>query len=94
MNLDLVGKDTSLELTQNNRQKSTSTAQKRRNPLEVLLDNPRSFRAAINCCCWQCQGGGIDPGVIRRIRECEMDGKKSTLCGLWFRRPYQQPAGK
>lgn len=57
----------------------------KKTPVEKLQKNPRSLRLAINAMCWECQGGGGDPKVNHRIKNCEV-GK---ICPLYFVRPYQ-----
>ena len=55
-----------------------------RTPFEVLKDNPKSMRAAINAMCWDCQGRDSDPSVRWRIGNCVC-----TDCPLWTFRPHQ-----
>lgn len=57
----------------------------RLSPLERAERNPASLRLAINAHCYECQGGGGDPGVVQRIRECA-----SARCTLHAVRPYQR----
>lgn len=57
-------------------------------PPEKAARDPTSRRLAINAYCWTCQGGGGDPGVLTRIRECP-----SKRCPLYAVRPYRPKAG-
>lgn len=53
------------------------------------LAKPKSRKEAIRQKCLECQGYGIDPGGIQRVRECtSMD-----TCPLWHLRPYQDAQG-
>lgn len=47
---------------------------KRTNPIEKHLAEPTKLRLAINAKCYDCMGRDSDPGVVRRIRECEVLG--------------------
>jgi len=42
------------------------------NPIEKANKYPNSLRAAINGKCFDCQGRNDDPGVVKRIRTCEI----------------------
>lgn len=57
------------------------------NPIERAHAHPSSLRAAINGKCFDCQGGGADPGTKVRIGQC---GQRK--CCLWLVRPYQHRA--
>jgi hypothetical protein len=57
----------------------------RLNPIERAAKNPTSLRAAINAKCFDCQGRDADPGVVNRIRTCEI-----PACSLYLVRPYQK----
>jgi len=54
-------------------------------PTEKLKINPSSLRLAINAMCYDCQGKNHDPGVIGRIRYCEISN-----CPLFNVRPYRE----
>lgn len=56
----------------------------RLDPIEKARRNPKSRKLAIAAKCWDCQGGGIDPGGVQRIREC-----LSPTCPLYPVRPYK-----
>jgi hypothetical protein len=56
----------------------------RRNPLEKVRANPKSLRLSVNAKCYECMGGGSDPGVVDRIAQCDTEG-----CPLHGVRPYQ-----
>ena len=56
----------------------------RLNPIEKARRNPNSLRLAVNAKCWECMGGGLDPGTVRLIRECA-----APDCPLWPVRPYR-----
>jgi len=56
-----------------------------RNPIEKSRDNPKSLRLAINGKCFDCQGGGRDPGTKEAIRDCF-----DKECCLYEVRPYQK----
>ena len=59
----------------------------RLDPVEKARRNPTSRRLAIAAKCYDCSGGGIDPGVIGRIRDCAV-----PKCPLFPLRPYQTEA--
>lgn len=54
-------------------------------PLERSRRKPNSLRAAVTAKCWECMGGGEDPGTRRLITECA-----SSSCPLHSVRPYQR----
>jgi hypothetical protein len=56
----------------------------RRTPLEKVRTNPKSLRLSVNAKCYECMGGGSDPGVVDRIAQCDTEG-----CPLHGVRPYQ-----
>jgi hypothetical protein len=56
----------------------------RRTPLEKVRANPKSLRLSVNAKCYECMGGGSDPGVVDRIAQCDTEG-----CPLHGVRPYQ-----
>lgn len=56
--------------------------QKRRNPAEVLADNPTSIRKAINAMCYDCCGMELH---VPRTRYC-----RHFTCPLWNVRPYSK----
>lgn len=59
----------------------------RLNPLQKWeASNKTSRKLAINAMCYQCQGGGHDPGTIDGIRNCTCE----KTCPLWAVRPYQE----
>jgi hypothetical protein len=58
---------------------------KRLTPVERARLNPTSRKLAIAAKCYDCSGGGIDPGVVERIRDCNVSG-----CPLRPVRPYQR----
>lgn len=62
---------------------------KNRTPLEVFQDNPKSRRAAVGAKCWDCQGGGADPGIRAGIRNCTQGPGAKVPCALYAFRPYQ-----
>lgn len=57
----------------------------RLNPIERARRSPRSLRAAVTAKCWECCGGGQDPGTRRAIAECS-----ARSCPLHPHRPYQR----
>ncbi len=59
----------------------------RLDPIQKAAQNPKSLRLAINAKCYDCQGRNHDPGVIDRIRTCEI-----PACSLYPVRPYQTGA--
>jgi len=77
-----------LNTTETKEEVSSAPKQKkrRRNPLEVLEDNPTSLRAAINAIYWECQGSGEDPGIVDAIRNCTC----GHICPAYRVRPYQK----
>ena len=58
-------------------------------PIQRLELNPTSLRQSVNAMCYDCQGRGADPGVIGRIRNCEIHS-----CPLFNVRPYQDKTNK
>lgn len=56
----------------------------RKNPLEKLDLNRTSLRLAVNARCYQCMGENHDPGVNKRIADCN-----SEHCALYHVRPYK-----
>jgi hypothetical protein len=54
------------------------------NPIERARTKPRSRALAIRAKCWDCCGGGQDPGTRRTIAECTV-----YHCPLHALRPYQ-----
>lgn len=58
-----------------------------KDPITKSRENPKSLRLAINGKCYDCQGGGFDPGTKEAIRECE-----AVDCTLNAVRPYQRKA--
>jgi len=48
---------------------------KKRNPYEILEDNPKSMRAAINAKCYDCNG---EESWLARTKYCNI-----TDCSLW-----------
>lgn len=61
----------------------------RLDPIERARRNPRRLRAAVTAKCWECCGGGQDPGTRRAIAECTV-----RSCPLHAHRPYQPPDGE
>ena len=59
------------------------------NPLAKLVGNPKSLRLAVNAICYQCMGGGADPGWQWSVGNCT-----SGNCGLYAVRPYQAWKGR
>lgn len=62
----------------------------RKSPWEKWLENPKSLRACVNAMCYQCMGGGHDPGTIGAIRNCTANKEAIVPCPLWQVRPYQE----
>ena len=60
-----------------------------RTPIEVARDKPTSKRNAIYAKCYECQGGGADPGWQWAIGNCEI-----TECPLHSHRSYQRKEGQ
>lgn len=58
-------------------------------PIERAQRHPRSLRAAVTAKCWECCGGGHDPGTRRTIAECTV-----RSCPLHPHRPYQRAEGE
>ena len=54
-------------------------------PIQRLELNPASLRQSINAMCYDCQGRDTDPGVVGRVRFCEI-----VKCPLFRVRPYQK----
>jgi len=44
----------------------------RLDPVERAKLKPKSLALAIRAKCWECAGGGQDPGTRRAIAECEV----------------------
>lgn len=59
-------------------------------PVEKARANPGSLKMAIRAFCWMCNGGGADPGVRFRVRDCGLSDK----CTLWPHRPWQNAKGQ
>lgn len=59
---------------------------KRRNPLEVHLDDPKSMRKAINANCYDCCG---QENHQKRIKYCNIFD-----CTFWMLRPYSKNISK
>lgn len=62
---------------------------KHRTPSEKLRDNPTSRKLAIDAMCYECQGGGADPGTKWQVGNCPC-----TNCPLHAVRPWQHLNGK
>jgi hypothetical protein len=56
----------------------------RLDPIQKAAANPKSLRLAITAKCWECMGGGLDPGTREAIRSCT-----SPACPLYPLRPFQ-----
>ena len=55
-----------------------------KDPIEKHVEDPHSLRKAVNAKCYDCMGRDSDPGVIDRIRTCDV-----VKCTLNSVRPYQ-----
>lgn len=57
---------------------------------EKWEEDKTSLRKSVSAFCYDCLGGKSSDNIVGDIRNCTSNGEgNSTLCPLWFCRPYK-----